>query len=92
MFSELADQFVESMPEWLSQLRVDAKQGDDEGVRRNAHKLLGVCRQIGAQRMAQLCSELQQSSGVDHFIEKIENLDREFAAAQRELSGSSSAC
>ncbi len=90
LFSELAGQFVELMPGWLSELRDVAKQGDQELIKKKAHMLLGLCRQMGAKRMAQVCGELETSESQarpEDILEKVDLLSVEFEAAQRELSG-----
>jgi HPt (histidine-containing phosphotransfer) domain-containing protein len=88
LYSELADQFLSHMPNWIRQLQVAARGSDNEQVRRQAHRLLGLCRQIGAERMAALCDRLEKID--DHvpgelLVSEIVLLQREFEAAHREL-------
>jgi signal transduction histidine kinase/DNA-binding NarL/FixJ family response regulator len=88
LFSELADQFLSHMPGWIRQLEAAAQEHDSERVRRQAHRLLGLCRQIGAERMAALCARLEHMD--DHatgeeLISEVALLQREFEAAHREL-------
>lgn len=88
LFSEIADQFVQLMPEWLAELRNVVKNGDTERARRQAHKLLGLCRQIGALQMAQLCSDLEsaESQGdIDQLRRGVELLENAFDVARQEL-------
>jgi HPt (histidine-containing phosphotransfer) domain-containing protein len=88
LFSELADQFVQLMPDWLTELRSVVQQGDTETVRRHAHKLLGLCRQIGAQRMAQVCRDLESAepqAQLDELLRGVDLLHDEFDAARDEL-------
>jgi len=88
LFSELAGQFVELMPGWLGELRSVAEQGDTELAKRQAHKLLGLCRQIGAQRMAQVCSDLESVEADDRpnsLLCGVDLLHDEFDVAQKEL-------
>lgn len=88
LFSELAGQFVELMPGWLGELRSVAEQGDTELTKRQAHKLLGLCRQIGAQRMAQVCSDLESVEADDRpnsLLCGVDLLHDEFDLAQKEL-------
>jgi signal transduction histidine kinase/CheY-like chemotaxis protein/HPt (histidine-containing phosphotransfer) domain-containing protein len=88
LFSELADQFIELMPGWLSELRSVVEQGDTELAKRQAHKLLGLCRQIGAQRMAQVCSGLESVATDDRLnslLYRVDRLHDEFDVAQKEL-------
>jgi signal transduction histidine kinase/DNA-binding NarL/FixJ family response regulator len=88
LFSELADQFILLMPEWLTELRSVVEQGDKEQAMRQAHKLLGMCRQIGAQRMAQVCSDLELDDievRSDDLLRGVDLLHDEFDVAQNEL-------
>jgi signal transduction histidine kinase/DNA-binding response OmpR family regulator len=88
LFLELAEQFVLQMPGWLDELRSAIEQGDARLTKRQAHKLLGLCRQIGAQRMAQVCSDLELAEwgdGNDDFIVRVDRLKIEFDVAQKEL-------
>jgi signal transduction histidine kinase/CheY-like chemotaxis protein/HPt (histidine-containing phosphotransfer) domain-containing protein len=88
LFSELAAQFVEYMPDWLIELRSVLEQGDTELAKRQAHKLLGLCRQIGAQRMAQICSNLESvysDDQSDELLHCVDLLHDEFDVAQAEL-------
>jgi len=88
LFLELADQFVLQMPDWLAELRSAVEQGDARLTKRQAHKLLGLCRQIGAQRMAQVCSDLELAEwGDEHdnFLVNVDRLNVEFDVAQKEL-------
>ena len=88
LFNEMADQFVQQMPAWLEEIKSAASQGDAESVRRHAHKMLGLCRQIGAERMACVCDELE-SAGLDsdtaRMLQEVTLLHTEFDLAHREL-------
>ncbi|MDH3351032.1 MAG: ATP-binding protein [Gammaproteobacteria bacterium] len=85
LFSELAVQFIQQMPDWLTELRTLVEQGDTELAKRQAHKLLGVCKQIGAQRMAHVCSILESDDGQDGLSRGVELLYDEFDTAREEL-------
>ena len=88
LFSELADQFLNRMPGWIRQLEAAAKEHDSERVRRQAHRLLGLCRQIGAERMAALCSRLEKIDDQvqeEEIVAEVAMLQTEFEAAYREL-------
>jgi len=52
LFSELANQMLNQMPGWLHEMEIAASNGDAKTVRHLAHKLLGICLQVGAERMA----------------------------------------
>jgi len=88
-FNELAGQFRDELPVWISELKSSAASGDTASVARQAHKLLGLCRQIGAQRMARVCSELERldaEAGEQRFVECINRLQIESDKAANELN------
>jgi two-component system, sensor histidine kinase and response regulator len=55
--------FVDSTPPLLQQLDAAAETGDEEQVRRLAHKLKSSCDNVGATRMAALCRALEHPNG-----------------------------
>jgi signal transduction histidine kinase/ActR/RegA family two-component response regulator len=88
LFSELAGQFVQQMPAWLEEIKSAAAHGNAESLSRQAHRLLGLCRQIGAERMARVCDELESmgsESDVTAMLREVAHLQSEFDAAHREL-------
>jgi HPt (histidine-containing phosphotransfer) domain-containing protein len=88
LFTELADQFLSRMPGWIRQLETAARDHDSERVRRQAHRLLGLCRQIGAERMAALCDRLEhmdEAESVELMESEVALLQREFETVYREL-------
>jgi len=88
LFSELADQFLQQMPVWLRELEASARDNDTRSVRRQAHRLLGLCRQIGAERMAALCARLERmrdEAEESELVEEVSRLHTEFEAAYRAL-------
>jgi len=88
LFTELASQFLDQMPVWLNEIRSAASHGDAKTVRRLAHKLLGLCRQIGAQRIARVCDELESigaTSENSDMLREVELLYKEFDFAHQEL-------
>ena len=60
LYTELADQFVQIAPRSIDDLERAAKSCDMNEVRRLAHYLLGVCRQLGVERLAEICASLEQ--------------------------------
>jgi HPt (histidine-containing phosphotransfer) domain-containing protein len=63
--------------------------GDVAAVKQQAHKLLGLCRQIGAQRMAVVCSELDSADEgmrANAMLDYLVLLSSEFDAARKELN------
>ncbi len=88
LFSELADQFLHRMPDWIRQLEAAAKDNDLTSVRRQAHRLLGLCRQIGAERMAAQCDRLEridEQASANAVVAAVTRLQSEFQTAYREL-------
>jgi CheY-like chemotaxis protein/HPt (histidine-containing phosphotransfer) domain-containing protein len=88
LFSELADQFLQQMPGWLRELEAAAREHDNHEIRRQAHRLLGLCRQIGAERMAALCTRLEHVDdevAEELLLQEVSQLQVEFEAAYREL-------
>jgi len=88
LFSELADQFLQQMPAWIRDLEQAARENDNYQVRRQAHRLLGLCRQIGAERMAAQCVRLEHvenETADDLLRQEVSRLQVEFEAAYREL-------
>jgi len=88
LFSELASQLLDQMPVWLHELQSAASHGDTKTVRRQAHKLLGLCRQIGAERMARVCDELESidtASEIADMLREVQILHKEFASVDQEL-------
>ncbi len=86
----MADQFLSRVPEWLRELEAAARDNDLPSVRRQAHRLLGLCRQIGAERMAAQCDRLERidaeaSDSDSAMVTAVALLQREFQAAYREL-------
>jgi two-component system, sensor histidine kinase and response regulator len=55
--------FADSTPPLLDQLGTAAQNGDDDQVRKLAHKLKSSCDNVGATRMAALCRMLEQPNG-----------------------------
>jgi len=88
LYSELADQFLNQMPGWIRQLEAAAREHDAFQVRREAHRLLGLCRQIGAERMAKLCAQLEcihDDVPRTEIVADVTRLQTEFEAAYRAL-------
>jgi CheY-like chemotaxis protein len=60
---QLLDLFLTSTPPLLEELRAALDAGDDDELRRAAHKLKGSCQNIGATFMATLCRTLETGEG-----------------------------
>jgi HPt (histidine-containing phosphotransfer) domain-containing protein len=52
--------FADATPPLLEQLSNAVHAGDDDAVRKLAHKLKGSCQNVGAMRMATLCRALEE--------------------------------
>jgi len=69
-------------------LETAASNGDAKSVKRQAHKLLGMCLQVGAERMANVCHELESMDSASEnsdMLDEIELLQREFDAVDQEI-------
>jgi CheY-like chemotaxis protein len=81
-YPEIVDQLIElfedSTPPLLRELREGAAAGDEETVRRAAHKLKGSCQNIGASGMAARVAELERRATAD--AEQLEDLEVAFEA------------
>ncbi len=88
LFIEIADQFLTLVPGWIRNLKQAIESEDLADVRYQAHKLRGLCQQIGAERMAEVCRRLESSedeSPDGQPKQDISRLQREFEAAHQEL-------
>ena len=88
LFIEIADQFLTYVPGWIRKLKEAIESEDLADVRYQAHKLRGLCQQIGAQRMAEVCHRLEFSedkSPDGQLTQDISRLQREFETAHQEL-------
>jgi two-component system, sensor histidine kinase and response regulator len=56
---QLLDLFLTSTPPLIDELRTALESGDDDELRRAAHKLKGSCQNIGATFMATLCRSIE---------------------------------
>jgi HPt (histidine-containing phosphotransfer) domain-containing protein len=63
-YPEIADRlvalFADTTPPLIEQLSNAVHTGDDDAVRRLAHKLKGSCQNVGATRMGTLCRQLEE--------------------------------
>ncbi len=63
-YPEIADRlvalFADTTPPLIEQLSNAVHAGDDDAVRKLAHKLKGSCQNLGATRMATLCRALEE--------------------------------
>ena len=58
---ELVDLFLDDMPEQLDRLRKAVEQADTDSTAKAAHRIKGAAGNVGADRLSQICGELEQS-------------------------------
>jgi len=90
LFSDLARMFLDEMPNRLVELRTMARHGDTVTIRREAHKLRGLCRQVGAHSLAGLCAQIEAldaSPGSANLLRAVDKLCQEYARVKHELDG-----
>lgn len=78
----LIESFLDETPTHVAALREAAVQGDAPLFKRKAHALNGICRGVGASRMASICQELERLAGVGDMTsapEMLGQLEVEFA-------------
>ena len=88
VYSEVASLFLVDVPIHLLALGAAIAAADSESVWQTAHRLRGSALEMGAVRMAPLCAAIEQEAragSLEHAAAHAESLDREFAAARREL-------
>jgi two-component system sensor histidine kinase/response regulator len=86
----LADLFAESTPELLESLRSAQDAGDQEALRRAAHKLKGSCLNIGATLMATLAASVEQGEDTGKAIAELEAAFEPTRVALRDALGTAS--
>ena len=86
--NELIAQFLDDVPPQLRVLREAVEGGDAHSVERIAHTLKGSCGNLGAVRMAAICSELQDVSASKDLLRAptlVERLEEEFGRVRPAL-------
>jgi two-component system, sensor histidine kinase and response regulator len=89
LLSELAELFLEEVPEQLGTLQEAIEKGDAQTVKRIAHTLKGSSGNMGARRMSRLCLDLEQageSNDLSAAASRLELLKKEFDHVRAELS------
>ena len=59
---ELVDLFLDDMPEQLEGLRKAVEQADSDSTAKAAHRIKGAAGNVGAERLSQICGELEHAS------------------------------
>lgn len=89
---ELVKLFLESAAEGVSRLRQALARRDADATAHLAHALKGSVANLGAMKMADLCSELEElalASELDRAIDLIEHVDDEFHHVRTALAEAS---
>lgn len=66
--------FADTTPTLLAEIRQNARSGNLQAMGKAAHKLKGSCVSLGAERMAEICMELQHKgetqngAGVEQLV------------------------
>jgi two-component system, sensor histidine kinase and response regulator len=80
--------FLETTPGIMAALRLTASSGDAAGIGRAAHSLRGSGRELGADRVAQLCQQIESLARTGRIIEaasSLPELEEEYEAVRRLL-------
>jgi len=86
--SELLDEFWKTAPPMIDQVVRSAATGDRVKVTYSAHTLKGMCRTIGADRLALVCEQIEDRGhlyGEEDVDRMIEDLKSEFELLRLEL-------
>ena len=85
----LIETFLDETPTHVAALREAAAQGEAPLFKRTAHALNGICRGVGASRMASICQEMERLAGLGDVTSAPDMLDRlgeEFARVKTLLA------
>jgi HPt (histidine-containing phosphotransfer) domain-containing protein len=85
-FHEIVGVFLESAGGKVAALRRAMESGDHDSLRRAAHGLKGSSGNVGAVRLAALCSELEQAAGRPGAEGLVTQIEQELAQAHAELT------
>ena len=90
-FARMVELFVSDAAACREALDAALRDGDSEGLAREAHKLKGSSSSVGAHRVAEACARLQdaaESGSLDGAADGLAELDRVLAEACSELEAS----
>ena len=88
ILKELIELFLTDVPPQLAALREAVEAGDAHSVEQIAHTLTGSSGNMGATRMAAICSELEDvgaSGDLSRAPELLERLEEEFGHVRKAL-------
>jgi HPt (histidine-containing phosphotransfer) domain-containing protein len=84
LLARLITLYLQEAPAQLAALQEAVAHGDAGRVEEVAHGLRGSSVQLGATRMASLCTSLQRDAGT-HDLSRVADLTREFSRVQAAL-------
>jgi two-component system, sensor histidine kinase and response regulator len=85
----LIETFLDETPTHVAALREAASQEETQLFKRTAHALNGICRGVGASRMASICQELETLAGsgdTTRAPDLLDRLEEEFAHVRTSLA------
>jgi two-component system, sensor histidine kinase and response regulator len=88
VLGELIDMFIQNVPPQIERIRVAIQQGDSETLYKTAHALKGNSASIGAVRLADHASELEQNGRMQNLqdaTQSVERIEQEFTRAVNAL-------
>ena len=89
LLSELAQMFLEEVPDQIGALQEAIDKGDTQALKRITHTLKSSSANMGARRMSRLCLDLEQA-GETHDLSAaasiVELLHKEFDHVRAELT------
>lgn len=77
LFKEIAEMFIEGLPQQVTALRIAFQERDLMGLERSAHSLKGSCKQLGARKMAECAARIERSArgkSLENVAEEIDLL------------------
>jgi HPt (histidine-containing phosphotransfer) domain-containing protein len=89
LLSELAQMFLEEVPDRIGALQEAIDKGDTQALKRITHTLKGSSANIGAPRMSRLCLDLEhagEANDLSAAASIVELLNKEFDHVRTELS------
>jgi HPt (histidine-containing phosphotransfer) domain-containing protein len=89
LVAELVGLFVDDVPPRLHLIREAVRREDTEALQRPAHSLKGSASTLGADRMAELCRELETLAGTRDWPragDVVASLGAEFERVKRALA------
>ena len=89
LLSKVVGVFFSKTPEVIEQMQLAVDQGDTEAVHAAAHSLSSSSAYLGAERMSELCHQIQsvaEGKGVDELKELVSSLRDEYGIVADQLN------